>query len=67
MQDLIEKDEFLEYAEVHGNFYGTSINQVNNEIELGRDVILEIDVQGAENILKNIARSRQYFYFAAVV
>ena len=38
--ELIEKSEFLEYAEVHGNFYGTSVNQVKTEIEMGRDVIL---------------------------
>ena len=50
--DLIKQDEFLEYAEVHGNFYGTSKTRVNSEIENGRDVILEIDVQGADNIIK---------------
>ena len=47
---LKEADEFLESAEVHGNFYGTSVNQVKNEIEIGRDVILEIDIQGAESV-----------------
>lgn len=51
--DLIKKNEFLEYAEVHGNFYGTSKTRVDFEIENGRDVILEIDVQGADNIIKN--------------
>src|SRR5215217_8402875 len=50
--DLIKRDEFLEYAEVHGNFYGTSKRLVDHEIENGRDVILEIDVQGAENIVR---------------
>lgn len=53
-QVLIEQGEFLEYAEVHGNFYGTSIKQVNSEIGLGRDIILEIDVQGAESVLKKL-------------
>ncbi len=47
---LIALEEFLEFAEVHGNFYGTSINQVQKKIEFGQDVILEIDVQGAESI-----------------
>ncbi len=51
--DLIKQDEFLEYAEVHGNFYGTSKTRVDSEIENGRDVILEIDVQGADNIINN--------------
>ena len=48
--DLIEQREFLEYAEVHRNFYGTSIKRVKAETELGRDIILEIDVQGAANV-----------------
>jgi guanylate kinase len=47
-ESLIGQGEFLEYAEVHGNFYGTSINQVQNKIYSGQDVVLEIDVQGAE-------------------
>ncbi len=48
---LIENGLLLEYAEVHGNFYGTSIEQVKTQIEAGRDVILEIDVQGAAKVL----------------
>jgi guanylate kinase len=51
---LIEKEEFLEFAEVHGNLYGTSIVQVQKEIENGNDVILEIDVQGAESIRRKM-------------
>lgn len=49
-EKLIENGEFLEYANVHGNFYGTSRTQVEKEINAGRDIILEIDVQGAESI-----------------
>lgn len=49
-EKLIEQGEFLEYAKVHGNFYGTSLRQVEKEISAGRDIILEIDVQGAETI-----------------
>ena len=51
---LIEKEEFLEFAEVHGNLYGTSINSVQQEIGNGNDVILEIDVQGAESIRRKM-------------
>ena len=47
---LIESDEFLEYAEVHGNLYGTSQNQVRTDTGNGRDIILEIDVQGSESV-----------------
>lgn len=46
----IADGEFLEYADVHGNFYGTSKMQVLREVGEGRDIILEIDVQGAENV-----------------
>lgn len=46
-QRLLESGEFLEHAEVHGNYYGTSINQVRKLMDAGTDVLLEIDVQGA--------------------
>ena len=59
--DLIKQDEFLEYAEVHGNFYGTSKTRVQAETENGRDVILEIDVQGAENIVKSFPEAVSIF------
>lgn len=49
-EKLIEQGEFIEYANVHGNFYGTSKTQVLKEISNGRDIILEIDVQGAESV-----------------
>jgi guanylate kinase len=53
-KQLMNSDEFLEYAEVHGNLYGTSQKQVEKEINFGRDVILEIDVQGAESIKRRL-------------
>ncbi len=59
--DLIKQDEFLEYAEVHGNFYGTSKTRVNTETDAGRDVILEIDVQGAENIVRDFPEAVSIF------
>ena len=58
---LIEEKEFLEYAEVHGNFYGTSKTQVSREIDQGRDVILEIDVQGAVNIMHDFPEAVSIF------
>jgi guanylate kinase len=51
---LVKADEFVEFAEVHGNLYGTSVNEVRREIERGNDVILEIDVQGAESIRRKM-------------
>ena len=46
-RQLIEKDELLEYANVFSNYYGTPKSFVRSEIEKGKDVLLEIDVQGA--------------------
>lgn len=51
---LVKADEFVEYAEVHGNLYGTSVSEVRREIERGYDVILEIDVQGANSIRRKM-------------
>ncbi len=47
---LIEQGQFLEYAEVFGNKYGTSQQWVKEQLAAGRDVILEIDWQGAEQV-----------------
>lgn len=44
--------EFLEYALVHGNYYGTSLKQVEDVMKGGRDVLLEVDVQGAAILKK---------------
>ncbi|CCJ34178.1 guanylate kinase [Caloramator australicus] len=46
-EDMIEKNEFLEYATVYGNYYGTPRKYVEEELKKGNDVILEIDIQGA--------------------
>ncbi|HYP02908.1 MAG TPA: guanylate kinase [Pyrinomonadaceae bacterium] len=45
-----ERGEFLEWAVVHGNFYGTSLKVVERELAAGRDIVLEIDVQGATTV-----------------
>jgi len=47
---MIARNEFLEWADVYGHLYGTSATQVDRERTAGRDIILEIDVQGAESI-----------------
>jgi guanylate kinase len=49
-KDMITKDLFLEYAEVFGFFYGTSRQWVLHELEIGNDVILDIDWQGAQKV-----------------
>lgn len=48
----IAEGGFLEYAEVHGNMYGTSKRRIEKIMEAGRDVILEIDVQGADLVME---------------
>ena len=44
--------EFLESAEVHGNFYGTGEKWTNSQTAAGRDIVLEIDWQGAQQVRK---------------
>lgn len=48
----LQQDEFLESAEVYGNFYGTSKNWINETMMSGRDILLEIDSQGACQVRK---------------
>jgi len=48
----IDAGQYLEYAEVYGNFYGTRRDRVEALWARGRDVLLEIDVQGAEQVRK---------------
>ncbi|MFA7281421.1 MAG: guanylate kinase [Sterolibacterium sp.] len=47
-----ERGDFLESAEVHGNFYGTSRSWLEQEMAADRDVLLEIDWQGAQQVRK---------------
>lgn len=49
-RDMIGQDFFAEWAEVHGNFYGTPRAGIEKWIETGADVILDIDVQGARRL-----------------
>lgn len=49
-EHMIEQDAFLEYAVYNGNYYGTPRQFVLEQLEAGRDVILEIDVQGAVQV-----------------
>jgi len=51
--EKIEKEEFIEYAKVYGNYYGTLKKEVLKEIEDGKNIILEIDIQGALEVKKN--------------
>ena len=49
---MVDRGDFLEWAEVHGNCYGTSRPWIEDEMAAGRDVLLEIDWQGAQQVRK---------------
>lgn len=51
-QEKIKRGEFIEWAEVHGNLYGTSVENLKIIQDRGLDLILDIDIQGAEKIRK---------------
>lgn len=51
-EEMIKKFEFLEYARVYDNYYGTPKNNVMLNLEKGEDVLLEIDIQGAMQVKK---------------
>lgn len=48
---LVEEDAFLEYATVHGNHYGTLRASIEKRMELGENILLDIDTQGAKTVL----------------
>jgi guanylate kinase len=52
----VEAGEFLEHATVHGNLYGTLKSEVLGRLAAGRDVLLNIDVQGAESVRSQAAK-----------
>ena len=49
---MISNDEFLEYAEYVGNYYGTPVKPVNENLKIGKTVILDIEVQGAKQVMQ---------------
>lgn len=52
---MAENDEFLEWSEVHGNLYGTPIDDVRSILRANNDCLLKIDVQGAAKIRRRIS------------
>ena len=58
---LIEKDHFLEWAEVFGNYYGTSLPMIEKSLEQGVDVFLDIDWQGARQIRQKVPNVKTIF------
>ena len=49
-EEMIEKDELLEWAKVYDNYYGTPLKKVEEKLTAGEDILLEIDTQGAMKV-----------------
>ncbi len=62
-KEMLERGDFLEWAEVHGYFYGTPKDEVERMLKEGHDVILDIDVQGAKQI-KSKGKEGVYIFIA---
>ncbi|OLQ86588.1 guanylate kinase [Vibrio ponticus] len=60
-EELIEKGQFLEYAEVFGNYYGTSRVWIEDNLDKGIDVFLDIDWQGARQIREQMPLAKSIF------
>ncbi len=60
-QSMIASDRFLEWAEVHNNYYGTSFDEVLPRLAQGIDVLMDIDVQGAERVLSRYPEAHSIF------
>lgn len=58
---MIEEGQFVEYAKVYGNYYGTSTQSLESLTRQGVDVILEIDTQGAEQIRRLLPQAYSIF------
>ena len=60
-QELVEQGAFLEHAEVFGNYYGTSRPWIEQQLNKGIDVFLDIDWQGARQIRKQMPQAKSLF------
>ena len=57
----IVRGEFLEWAEVFGNYYGTALSALKHARELGKDLLLDIDVQGAMQVMQRLPAAVSIF------
>ncbi len=60
-ETMLSEGEFLEHAEVYGNFYGTSKGSIAHDINMGHDILLEIDWQGAAQVKSHFRESVSIF------
>lgn len=62
--NMVKNDEFLESAEVHGYKYGTSKSFIEEKIDEGINIVLDIDVQGALNVVKQMRENTVLIFIA---
>jgi len=60
-EHMVAKDEFLEHAEVFGNYYGTAVQSLRDTEAQGKDLLLDIDVQGAAQVRQKIPAAVSIF------
>ena len=60
-EQMTSQGEFLEWAEVFGNYYGTALSALDHAGETGKDLLLDIDVQGAMQIMKRLPKAVSIF------
>jgi len=60
-QDKVARDEFLEHAQVFDNYYGTGLAEVQNDLDSGQLLLLEIDWQGARQVRARLPAARSIF------
>jgi guanylate kinase len=58
---MVAADDFLEWAEVFGNYYGTAVAALHHAKDLGKDLLLDIDVQGALQVMKKTPQAVSIF------
>lgn len=61
-EEKIKNNEFIEYAKVHENYYGTLKSEVENRLKKGEKVILEIDVQGGVQVKEKFPEAHLIFF-----
>lgn len=61
-RDMIDRDEFLEFADVYGHLYGTSRRRVEEALSRGSDTVLKIDVQGAARVREQVGGEGTFIF-----
>jgi guanylate kinase len=59
--EMTDRDEFLEWAQIHDNYYGTARKNITDTLQKGKDLVLELDVQGVET-LRNLKYRGVYIF-----